>query len=392
MNREDDFELRLAEFLEAGPFEAPDHVVSAAIEHARTHPQRRLLRSAFWRSAMDSMHVAPVTPRHSNNVGRAFAIGLAAVVVVAAIALGATLLRGGGTTPAPGGIPAPAPTSTLTPTAVPVTGASSCSVEANGSDTIDGDIEEIRGLVLACRTGASDSRVVGDMAVRTSIDIRPDRSADMWGTASIAGPDGNWSGAWTGLVEKGYAIHRMAALLEGSGAYEGLQYRFTQTGNASGSSSDYELSGVIEPVASFEAVTPLTTNLAVSGTEACGSVQPGTSGSTELVNGVTQERNGFVSCTESMSDSRVAGDSTRSFNSDTQPDGSASWWGTAEITNSGGTWTGVWSGSLDTETNVTIAGSFIGSGSFTGLEYRVNLVSPPGAADYTVTGTIAPVE
>ena len=94
--------------------------------------------------------------------------------------------------------------------------------------------------------------------------------------------------------------------------------------------------------------------------------------------------------TEYTTEERVSGASTRNFNADTRPDGSADWWGTSEITNDGGRWLGVWRGSLDVQGNLTIAWTSIGSGDYAGLRYRANVVSPSDATDLTVTRTIEP--
>ena len=395
MNREDDFELRLAELLEAGPFEAPDHVVSTAIEHARTHPQRRLLRFASWRSAMDSMHLAPVTPRHSNNLGRAFAVGLAAIVVVAAIALGATLLGRGGTTPAPGGIPAPVatpvstPTATPTPTPVAVTGTGYCGGQG-GTETQVGDVEQIRGLVLGCSTTASDPRVSGWTAVHVNIDIHPDQRAELWGTTTITGPDGTWTGPWVGFIEKGYTTHRMASVLRGTGAYAGLQYRYTQT---SEDGANTVSSGVIEPIPVFEASESVTGRLAVTGTESCSDVALGSTSTSTVVGGATQVRNASVHCIEYSSDPRVASiSSTRTYNHDDRGSAGVTTWGTSEVDNAGGTWTGVWSGTADANGNGTITWISIGSGGYSSLLYRATVSVSSESGVLTVTGAIEPIE
>ena len=105
MNREDEFELRLAKWLEEGPTAAPDRAIEAAVEHARTHPRRRLFPAVFRRSAMSTIHAAPGASRRFLHFGRGFAVGLAAVAVLAiAVVSSAALLavRQSGTgTPGP---------------------------------------------------------------------------------------------------------------------------------------------------------------------------------------------------------------------------------------------------------------------------------------------------
>lgn len=399
MNHEDDFELRLAEWLEEGPFVAPNRPVSAAIEHARAHPRRRFLRSAPWRSTMDSMHVTPLAPRHSNNTGRMLAAGLAAVVVVAvAVISGSVLLGGGGHEAVPGGAVAPAatatplPTPTPTPTPVSVTGRPDCTTQNMGTDTQVADIEQVRGNVQSCQGMASDPRVAGEATVNLNVDLRADQSADMWGMVTLAGPNGTWTGPFTGLIDKGYATHRVAAVLRGTGGYKGLQYRYTQTGNITvGASSSFESTGVIEAVPSFAPSAPVTATIGVSGGEQCGPVQLGTYGTSVQAGDVLKTRNGTVGCYEFASDDRASGSSTRTINQDERADGSATWWGTLEIVNAGGTWTGVWTGTVDSKTNVSIVGATIGSGGYAGLQYRLEATMASDAAEFTVTGSISPV-
>jgi hypothetical protein len=398
VNREDEFELLLVRWLEEGPLTAPDRPVAAAIEHARTHPRRRFSRSSLWRSAMDSMHLAPVTPRHTNNLGRALAVGLVAIVVVATtIVFGTSLLgRGGGTGAAPGGAVAPAATATPAPTSTPVavTGTDTGSVSTQGTDTQVGDVEQMRGWTLYGLSAMSDPRVSGATTVRLNEDIHADQSADIWGTETIAGPDGTWVGTWTGLIDEGYATHRIAAVLKGTGAYLGLQYRYTLTGTSAADGVHFNTTGVVASMPSFEATAPVTARVTVTGTESCSDVQFGTTGSVDSVGGVDQMRNGFVSCTESMSDPRVNAEpnSTRGFNSDTYPGGLSNMWGTLEIPNAGGTWYGVWTGTVGADGNTAITATAIGSGGYAGLQYRVRLSSTSTATYPTVTGVIEPVE
>jgi hypothetical protein len=397
VNPEDDFELRLADWLEEGPFVAPNRPVSAAIEHARAHPRRRFLRSAPWRSAMDSTHVTPLAPRHSNNTGRVLAAGLAAVVVVAvAVVSGSVLLGGGGHEAVPGGVvapgaswtPAPQSTPAPSPSPVAVTGTNTVGTADAGTDTTVGDVEQIRAMVLSGPTTNSDPRVSGLATVHVNIDIQPGQSAVLWGTATIEGPDGAWTGPFTGLIEKGYTIHRIASVLKGTGAYAGLQYRYTQTSTDGGT---FDSSGVIESIPASEPGESITAPIGISGSEQCGSILLGTYGTSTRAGDVLQTRNGTVSCYEFASDDRASGSSTRTINQDERPDGSATWWGTFEIENAGGTWTGAWTGTVDSKANVSIVGAAIGSGGYAGLQYRLGATMAGDAAEFTVTGSISPV-
>ncbi len=397
MNREDDFDAQLTRWLEDGPVTAPDRAIAAAVDHARTHPRRRLSSAALWRRAMDSMHLTPVTPQRAGHAGRSLAVAIVAVVVMAvAIVSGAVMLGRSGNEPAPGGIVAPAATASPTPAPTParspvaISTTLTCWETDVPTETQVGAIDQVRGLVMECTVpGTADARLQGTATVHASIDIRADQSAEIWGTMVLPGDQGSWSGAWTGIIDPGYTTHRVAAVLKGTGAYDGLQFRYTQTSSDTGTT--WTVTGTIEPVPASEPTAPIIAALAVSGKEACGQTQLGTAGSVTSVSGVEQTRNAFASCFEAMSDERVSGDSTRSFNSDARADGSADWWGTGEIPNVGGTWLGVWQGTLDAKGNLVITGAWIGSGGYAGLQYRMDVVSPSDATDLTVTGTIEPV-
>ena len=397
MNRENDFDAQLTRWLEDGPVTAPDPAIAAAIDHARTHPRRRLSAAALWRRAMDSMHLTPVTPQQTGHAGRSLAVAIVAVVVVAvAIMSGVVMLGRSGNEPAAGGVvapvatanPTPAPTPAPSPVAVSTT--QTCGETDVPTATQVGAIDQVRGLVMECTfPETADARVQGTDTVHVSIDIRADQSAEYWGTQVIAGDGGTWTGSFTGIIDAGYTTHRGAAVLKGTGAYAGLQFRSTQTSSDTGST--WDVTGTIEPVPAGQSGAPVTTSLAISGTEQCGDTQLGTYGSTTTVGGVKQTRNAYISCYEYTTDERVGGASTRTFNADEQPDSSGVLWGTSEITNARGAWLGVWQGNLDAKGNLAIVWASIGSGDYAGLRYRANVVSPADATDVTLTGTIEPV-
>ena len=346
---------------------------------------------------MDSMHLTPVSPRQAGHAGRSLAVAIVAVVVVAAAIMSGVVMLGGiGNEPAPGGVvepaatasPTPAPTPARSPVAVSTT--QTCWETEAPTETQVGAIDQVRGLVMECTfADTADVRIQGTGTVRVSIDIRVDQSAEYWGTQVIAGDGGTWTGSFTGIIDAGYTTHRGAAVLKGTGAYAGLQFRSTSTSSDTGST--WDVTGAIEPLPAVRPGAPVASSLAVSGTEQCGDTQLETHGSMTTVGGVKQTRNAYVSCYEYATDDRVGGASTRNFNADTRPDGSADWWGTSEITNAGGRWFGVWRGALDSQGNLTIAWTSIGSGGYAGLRYRANVVSPSDATELTVTGTIEPV-
>jgi virginiamycin B lyase len=111
VNREDDFELRLTEWLEEGPFSAPNRAVAAAISHARKHPRRRLLSVVFRRIEMSEIHAAPVAPRRFLHPGRTLAAVAASIAVVAVLVVSglAVLATRQSNTAGPGPATTPAP-------------------------------------------------------------------------------------------------------------------------------------------------------------------------------------------------------------------------------------------------------------------------------------------
>ncbi len=346
---------------------------------------------------MDSLHLTPVTPQRAGHTGRSLAVAVVTVVVVAAaIMSGVVLLGRAGNEPAAGGVvapvatasPTPAPTPAPSPVAVNTT--QTCGETDVPTETQVGAVDQVRGLVMECWfADTADARIRGTGTVHVSIDIRADQSAEYWGTQVIAGDGGTWTGWFAGIIDAGYTTHRGAAVLKGTGAYAGLQFRSTSTSSDTGST--WDVTGTIEPVSAGQSGAPVATSLAISGTEQCGDTQLGTYGSTTTAGDVTQTRNAYISCYEYTTEERVSGASTRNFNADTRPDGSADWWGTSEVTNDGGRWLGVWRGSLDVQGNLTIAWTSIGSGGYAGLRYRASVVSPRGSDSLPITGSIGPV-
>ncbi|NJD27695.1 MAG: hypothetical protein FIA92_05305 [Chloroflexi bacterium] len=74
-----------------------------------------------------------------------------------------------------------------------------------------------------------------------------------------------------------------------------------------------------------------------TGTQSCATT---TEGVTTTVNEVVQSRGEVLECTNTSSDPRLAGAATIGYNWDEHPDGLWLGWGTAELQNEGGTWSG----------------------------------------------------
>lgn len=401
MKRDEEFDLRLTRWLEEGPLEAPDRAVAAAIAHVRSHPRRRLSWPALWRRAMDSMHLTPVTPDQVGHPGRSLATAVAAVIILAvAIVAGVVVLgRAGGGEPVPGAAvvpavapsPSPTPTPPAAPTAISTTLACWSAPSPNETEVPVGQGTQIRGIVLECAYPATaDARLQGTSTVDVSVDVAADQSANVWGSMELVGARGSWRGPWTGIVDPGYTTHRIAGALTGSGAYAGLQWRFTQTSADAGTT--WDVAGTIEPVPAGQPAAGATGTIRVTGTETCEDMTIGSTGTSITDGDVQRVRGAGGACMEFASDPRVSGASMRTFNEDARwSDGSATWWGTMEIPGDTGTWTGVWSGTLDTAGNVAITGTCIGSGAYAGLEYRLGVGMASDASEFSLTGTIEPV-
>jgi hypothetical protein len=110
------FEQRLADWLEDGPYEAPDRVVDSAGAFARAHPRRRSLLGGLWRTVMTHLQPAQFpSSAHRARVTAFATISVIAVVALAVVGGGALLLNRG-----PASEPAVAPAITQAPTSAPM--------------------------------------------------------------------------------------------------------------------------------------------------------------------------------------------------------------------------------------------------------------------------------
>jgi len=119
-----------------------------------------------------------------------------------------------------------------------------CALTDGGTETMVGDIAQDRDIVLSCSGAASDPRLAGTRLVTLNENRRPDGSADMWGTFTIEGDDGAWTGDWTGTIDPGYTTHRLSGTLVGSGAHAGLVCPYTLIGTPT---TLYVITGIIGP-------------------------------------------------------------------------------------------------------------------------------------------------
>lgn len=393
MTHEQRVDDRMFAWLEAGPSEAPDRPLDAAVAYARAHPRRRLTPAGLGRMFSARLSLTALLPRTGGRLSLA-TVAVAAVAVVAVVAGGALLVSGipgpgdvgGGpgagpiATPRPSLGPTPVPTPSPTPPPVEVTGSQSCEAEAGGTESTAGAVTQVRGMVLACTQAMSDSRLDGAVEIRVSIDQQPDDSAEIWGTATIENPDGRWSGAWRGTVDAGYTTHRMTGVFIGGGAYAGLRFRFSMVT----SGDAYAVSGTIEDVASIPAAGVPAIHASVCSVA--------NSGTTTTVEGIEQTRGMVLLCGATVSDPRLEGDITVTVDIETRADGSADMRGTSAVRNEGGAWTGSFSGTVAAGyTTHRLTGTLVGSEGYAGLAYPFTQVGT-GETVYVMTGVITTSE
>lgn len=399
MTREQQFEQHLADWLEEGPFLAPDRPLEAAFAHAEAHPRRRVHLVGAWRGALRRLHLVdlPVGEPLPARIGAFAAVGAAAVLLVGIAGGSAILLTFNPGGPAPGGpavtespppttAPPASPTPTPAPVAVPPVGATiegHCVVDDPGTTTTSGNVTRYRGIVHACEVTSSDPRLEGSATILIRVDERADGSADTWGEATIIATDGGtWSGPWRGSLEPAGTAWSTEGFYEGRGANTGLRYRYSQT---SEDGLNLRASGTIEAVDALPAAATLVRS------ETCTTSVFGTQ---EVVDGVTQYRDMVLSCGSiRSSDPRLAAASERVvINIDKLADGSATMWGTATIENDGGTWSGAWTGTVDVGyTTHRMAGSYAGAGGYAGLEFTYAQIGEQWSP-FVLIGTVGPAE
>jgi len=100
-----------------------------------------------------------------------------------------------------------------------------------GTESMDpAGMNHVRGRSMTCITEASDPRLAGELTLVAGIEERPDQSARIGGTESLANSSGAWIGTWEGTYDAGWTTHRWTGTVAGSGADAGLEYRFTTIG------------------------------------------------------------------------------------------------------------------------------------------------------------------
>ncbi|MDA8237796.1 MAG: hypothetical protein M0T75_07940 [Chloroflexi bacterium] len=395
MTREQLFEQRLADWLEDGPFEAPERALEAAIHHARAHPRRQRRLAGLWRTAMTRLQVSGVQPRPPHRFSFA-AVAAAAVLVLGVVAGGTYLIANRGPD---GGPPVAAPTSTATapPTPGPsvepspalpagviaTTGRSTCTTRDPGATTTVDGLERLRGRVEVCTVTQSDPRVSGTETIDFNYEDHADGTWTYWGTSHLENEGGAWAGVWTGFGPDDYTAN-LTVYLQGEGGYAGLQYRGTVV--LSGAASAYPAEGTIEPLGPVEFTSTSTCTETVAGdthkiTVAGPDGKPVT---------VSETLGGVNVCIETATDPRASGTSTITFNMREAADGSWTYWGTSVLENAGGSWTSVWDGESAPAAYVAnLRARGVGMGGYAGSTYLAS-VRLFGGPSTNCSGTIDP--
>lgn len=115
MTHQQQFEERLADWLQDGPLDAPDGAVTSAVAFARAHPRRRNLIGGLWRITMNRLQpVSLPASAHRARVTAFASIAVIAVVGLAVVGGGALVLNQG-----PANVPAAGVGATVTPAPTP---------------------------------------------------------------------------------------------------------------------------------------------------------------------------------------------------------------------------------------------------------------------------------
>ncbi len=95
----------------------------------------------------------------------------------------------------------------------------------DSTQTQNGDILQSRDLVWQYQFHSTDPRLDGTFEEVINYDLRPDGSADMWGTGTLTNDGGTWEGPWTGVIGRNGGVHYVLQTFTGTGDYEGLVWK-----------------------------------------------------------------------------------------------------------------------------------------------------------------------
>ena len=170
---------------------------------------------------------------------------LTKTIAILAIALGTAACGSAAATPTPA--PTLAPALTPIPTtdgAGPeyVTGTFSFRLTTEQTQTVVGQVTQIRNIGMSGPTITNDPRANGTITGQTSADAY-DRVGPEWGTVRIENSRGAWEGTVTGAAWDNGNTSSLAGWLVGSGDYAGYTFYMRGTNNGFGG----RLEGIIFP-------------------------------------------------------------------------------------------------------------------------------------------------
>lgn len=370
MNRVDEFELRVADWLEEGPVDAPEGAIEAALGHARSHPRRALSRAALRRRVMSQFGITQAAPRTPRAGWMLAAAAAAVVVVVGGAAIGTDMFglwkQSQGVPVTPTASPTVAPT---LPSPVAVTGSVTyqSTPELGTKDLSVVDRDEWKHRVVRYGISAPDPRIAGTLTETIVYRDFPDDTANFEGTGEIVNAGGSWTLEVNGASASGYAAgvspRYIASILgTGKGAYAGLVLE----GWVSGDAIDQTITGTVRALAPGDATAIV---------EFIGSSTP----DFKKVGDVNQLRDYTFRVAVMSSDPLLEGSGTMVLNADQRADGTETWWGTLTLTPSSSRgWTADLTGGIDGGSRHSLSGRLIGTGEAAGRVLDVTLVSGRG--------------
>jgi len=133
----------------------------------------------------------------------------------------------------------------------PVAGTLAVHQLPGGTFAVDDRVFQYRDYAMAGSTHyLSDSRLDGDLSSAWNWDVQAsgDRPIPAWGTISIDGEDGTWSGQFSGIRQRDFEPVDVRAVLFGDGAYDGLCATLDISAPDLARSDTWVLDGIVHPV------------------------------------------------------------------------------------------------------------------------------------------------
>ena len=384
MKRDDEFEQRVAEWLQEGPDLAPTTSLDAALTKVRRvrPPLGRTARVWRWIGARwsgDSLEARP-TKRGGQWLAAVASVALA-ITVLTAFAIvripppSGSMLPGSfspSVTPTRRVPPSPTPWPSLADLPVvlaPTLFETVCSDQNLGTSSYVGTTHVVTGIRIRCSDRTNDARMTG-IGYRTyTNELDRDGTERDHGTGTMTNAGGSWTLVFTTLRRPGEAAGLNRSYWLGSGGYAGLQAREWLYMNLEGI--------VMAQPGILEVVGPLSSE----GTASCRA--GGTVPSLPATGAVT------LVCAITAEDPRLSGMRTIALSLTARGDGTSAAAATIAIENDGGSWSGRAAGSLGRDGRLTLEETdLVGAGMYAGFRYAGSVSGSP--VQLAITGTISP--